>query len=397
MKTRTFIDQVDVIVRSGKGGDGAATFRREALVMYGGPDGGDGGRGGDVVLRASTHVSSLVALYFDPHLFAEDGVPGSGRRCYGRRGKDLVVDVPPGTLVTDADTGLLVADIVEPGQKVVVAKGGVGGYGNVHFKSSVNQAPTEHTPGGPAEERRLHLELRIIADVGLLGFPNAGKSSLLSAISAATPKIASYPFTTLNPIVGTMVYPDFAKIRVADVPGIIEGASKGVGLGFAFLRHLERSRVLVYVIDMAGTDGREPWEDYRTLANEIAEYNTELPTRPALVVANKMDKAAARKNLRRFVKETGVTPVALCCEAGQKDLHEYADLKGWEGPLGMEAFREKLREVVKPKAPHEDKPDLGEMPDTTGAEIPAEAMKFATFLKLDPPKKKSHPSRGNIH
>ena len=397
MKTRTFIDQVDVIVRSGKGGDGAATFRREALVMYGGPDGGDGGRGGDVVLRASTHVSSLVALYFDPHLFAEDGVPGSGRRCYGRRGKDLVVDVPPGTLVTDADTGLLVADIVEPGQKVVVAKGGVGGYGNVHFKSSVNQAPTEHTPGGPAEERRLHLELRTIADVGLLGFPNAGKSSLLSAVSAATPKIASYPFTTLNPIVGTMVYPDFAKIRVADVPGIIEGASKGVGLGFAFLRHLERSRVLVYVIDMAGTDGREPWEDYRTLANEIAEYNTELPTRPALVVANKMDKAAARKNLRRFVKETGVTPVALCCESGQKNLHEYADLKGWGGPLGMEAFREKLREVVKPKAPHEDKPDLGEMPDTTGAEIPAEAMKFATFLKLDPPKKKSHPSRGNIH
>ena len=397
MKTRTFIDQVEVEVRSGKGGDGSSSFRREALVAFGGPDGGDGGRGGDVILRGSTHVNSLISLYFDPHLFAEDGVAGSGGRCFGRRGKDLVVDVPCGTLVTDALTGLMVADITSPGQKVVVAKGGAGGFGNVHFKSSVNQAPTEHTPGGASEERRLKLELKTIADAGLLGFPNAGKSSLLTCLSSATPKVAAYPFTTINPIVGTIEYADYAQVRMADVPGIIEGASKGVGLGLAFLKHLDRSRVLVYVIDMAGTDGREPWEDYRTLANEIAEYNTELPTRPALVVANKMDKAAARKNLRRFVKETGVTPVALCCEAGQKDLHEYADLKGWEGPLGMEAFREKLREVVKPKAPHEDKPDLGEMPDTTGAEIPAEAMKFATFLKLDPPKKKSHPSRGNIH
>ena len=397
MKTRTFVDQVDVIVRSGKGGDGAATFRREALVQFGGPDGGDGGRGGDVVLRASTHVDSFISLYFDPHLFAEDGVPGSGRKCFGRRGKDLVVDVPPGTLVTDAETGLLVADIIEPGQRVIVAKGGAGGFGNVHFKSSVNQAPTEHTPGGPAEERRLHLELKTIADVGLLGFPNAGKSSLLSVVSAATPKIASYPFTTLNPIVGTMVYPDFAKIRLADVPGIIEGASKGVGLGLAFLKHLERSRVLVYVIDMAGTDARAPWDDYWTLAREIAEYNTELPKRPSIVVANKMDKAAARKNLRRFVRETGVMPVALCCEAGQKELRDYADLKDWEGPLGLDAFRLRLREVVQPKAPDDDKPPLGLMPDTTGDEIPAEAMRFATFLKLDPPKKKAHPSRGNIH
>ena len=392
-----FADSAKIYIRSGKGGDGHVSFRRELFVAAGGPDGGDGGRGGDVVFRASTHVNSLVSLYFDPHLFAEDGIPGSGRKCYGRRGRDLVVDVPQGTLVTDADTGLVVADIVEPGQRVIVAKGGAGGFGNVHFKSSVNQAPTEHTPGGPAEERRLHLELKTIADAGLLGFPNAGKSSLLSAVSAATPKIASYPFTTLNPIVGTMVYHDFAKIRIADVPGIIEGASKGVGLGFAFLKHLERSRVMVYVIDMAGTDGREPWEDYRVLAKEIAGYSAELPERPSIVVANKMDKAAARKNLRRFVRETGVTPIALCCEAGQKELREYADLKDWEGPVGMDEFKRVLRDVVKPRAPADEKPDLGSMPDTTGDEIPADAMRFATFLKLDPPKKKSHPSRGNIH
>jgi GTP-binding protein len=402
MKTRTFIDQVDVVVRSGKGGDGAATFRREALVPFGGPDGGDGGRGGDVVLRASTHVNSLIALFFEPHLFAENGVPGSGRQCAGRRGKDLVVDVPPGTLVTDSDTGLVVADITTPGERVVVARGGAGGFGNVHFKSSVNQAPTEHTPGGPAEERRLHLELKTIADAGLLGFPNAGKSSLLSRLSAATPKIASYPFTTLNPIVGTIEYSDYAQVRMADVPGIIEGASRGVGLGLAFLKHLERSRVLVYVIDMAGTDNRKPWDDYRILSGEIASYSEELPARPAIVVANKMDRAAARKNLARFVKETGVEPIALSCEPSLKDLREYADLKSYSGPVGMEAFKDALRALVNPKPRahihlETPPPPLSEMPDTSGDEIPAEALKFATFLKLDAPKKKSHPSRGNIH
>ena len=402
MKTRTFIDQVDVIVRSGKGGDGSASFRREALVAFGGPDGGDGGRGGDVVLRGSTHVNSLISLYFDPKLYAEDGVPGSGKRCFGRRGKDLVVDVPCGTLATDADTGLVVADIVSPGQRVVVAKGGAGGYGNVHFKSAVNQAPTEHTPGGPAEELRLHLELKTIADAGLLGFPNAGKSSILTALSSATPKIASYPFTTLNPIVGTIEYDDFAQIRMADVPGIIEGASQGVGLGIAFLKHLERARVLVYMIDMAGTDNRKPWDDYRVLSEEIAAFNAELPERPFLVVANKMDQAAARKNLKRFVKETGVTPIALSCTPTLKDLREYADLKDYPGEVGLDAFKSALRKLVNPKPrAHQHlesaPPPLSEMPDTTGDEIPAEALKFATFLKLDAPKKKSHPSRGNIH
>jgi len=402
MKTRTFIDQVDVIVRSGKGGDGAASFRREALVPFGGPDGGDGGRGGDVVMRASQHVNSLISMFFEPRLFAENGVPGSGRQCAGRRGKDLVVDVPPGTLVTDCETGEVVADITTPGERVVVARGGAGGFGNIHFKTSVNQAPTEHTPGGPAEERRLHLELKTIADAGLLGFPNAGKSSLLSRLSAATPKIASYPFTTLNPIVGTLEYPDYAQIRMADVPGIIEGASRGVGLGLAFLKHLERSRVLVYVIDMAGTDNRRPWDDYRILFQEISAYNAELSERPSIVVANKMDRAAARKNLARFVKETGVEPIALSCEPSLKDLREYADLRNYKGQVGLDAFRDALRAAVNPKPRahmhlETPPPPISEMPDTTGDEIPAEALKFATFLKLDPPKKKSHPSRGNIH
>jgi GTP-binding protein len=402
MKARSFIDQIDVYVKSGKGGDGAATFRREALVPFGGPDGGDGGRGGDVVLRASTHVNSLIALYYEPRLCAEDGVPGSGARCYGRRGKDLVVDVPCGTVVTDCETGERVADITSPGQRVVVAHGGAGGYGNVHFKSAVNQAPTEHTPGGAAEERRLHLELKTIADAGLLGFPNAGKSSLLTALSSATPKVAAYPFTTLNPIVGTVEYEDFAQIHMADVPGIIEGAANGVGLGLAFLKHLERSRVMVYVIDMAGTDNRKPWDDFKILEKELTAYNAELAERPRIVVANKMDAAAARKNLRRFVKETGVTPIAISCQPTLKDLREYADLKDYEGEVGLKAFTKVLRDVVQPKPRahqhlEEAPPPLSEMPDTSGDEIPADALRFATFLKLDAPKKKSHPSRGNIH
>ncbi len=388
MKTRTFIDRIEVHVRSGKGGDGVATFRREALVSEGGPDGGDGGRGGDVVLKGSIHVNSLIALFFDPHLYAENGVNGGNRRCFGRRGKDLVVPVPLGTIVTDVDTGLLVADITEAGQTVVVAKGGAGGFGNCHFKSSVNQVPTEHTLGGAPEERKLLLEIKTIADAGLLGFPNAGKSSILSMVSSATPKIASYPFTTLNPMVGQIEYHDFAQVTMADVPGIIEGAARGVGLGIDFLRHLERARVLVYVIDMAGTDNREPWKDYEVLSKEIAEYNVELSERPMLVVANKMDEEAAQENLPRFIKETGVTPIQVNCVDGS----------------GLDVLKEELRKIVNPKprsgwhhGETEEHPPLSEMPDTTGEEIPAEAMKFATFLKLDPPKKKSHPSRGNIH
>ena len=385
MKAKSFIDQIEVIVRSGRGGDGKTSFRREALVAFGGPDGGDGGRGGDVVFKASEHVNSLLSLYYDPKCFAQDGAPGQGQKMFGKRGTDLVVPVPLGTEVYDADTGLIVADITEPGQSVVVAKGGAGGYGNVHFKSAVNQAPTEHTPGGEAEERRLRLELKTIADAGLLGFPNAGKSSLLSALSSAEPKVASYPFTTLNPIVGTVVYDDWAKVRMADVPGIIEGAAKGVGLGLAFLRHLERARALVYVIDMAGTDNRAPWDDYRVLRAEVEEYSVELAERPFLVVANKMDVEASRDNLARFVDETGVKPIEISCESRE----------------GLDRFKAELRALVNPKTKfhhtHADAPDPKDVPDTSGEELPPGALRFAPFLKLEKPKAKSHPSRGNIH
>ena len=396
MKAKTFIDQVEVLVRSGKGGDGSCSMRREALVIMGGPDGGDGGRGGDVVFKASEHVNSLLSLYYDPKCFAQDGEPGKGQKMFGKRGKDLVIPVPLGTEVYDADTDLLIADITEPGQSAVVAKGGAGGFGNVHFKSSVNQAPTEHTPGGPAEEKRVRLELKTIADAGLLGFPNAGKSSLLSVLSSATPKIASYPFTTLNPVVGTIVYDDYAKIRMADVPGIIEGAAKGVGLGLAFLKHLERSKVLVYVIDMAGTDNREPWTDYEILKKEISEYSVELAERPRLIVANKMDTPEAQENLPRFVKETGIRPIEVSCAS-------LASGKDSASPLrdGLDVFKDELRKIVQPKTKfhhtHAETPDLKDMPDTSGDELPPGALKFATFLKLEKPKEKTHPSRGNIH
>jgi len=385
MKAKMFIDQVEVLVRSGKGGDGKTSFRREALVEFGGPDGGDGGRGGDVVFKASEHINSLLSLYYDPKCYAQDGGGGESQKMFGKRGKDLIVPVPLGTEVYEVGTDLLVADITEPGQSVIVAKGGVGGFGNVHFKSSVNQAPTEHTPGGEPEERRLRLELKTIADAGLLGFPNAGKSSLLAALSSATPKIAAYPFTTINPIVGTIVYDDYAKVRMADVPGIIEGAARGVGLGLAFLKHLERSKVLVYVIDMAGTDNREPWKDYEVLHKEIEEYSVELASRPFLVVANKLDTEAAKENLPRFIKETGVEPLVISCETRE----------------GLDAFKSELRRLVNPQTKfhhtHAETPDLKDMPDTTGDELPADALRFATFLKLEKPKAKSHPSRGNIH
>ncbi len=372
-----------VQVRAGKGGDGSSSFRREACVPEGGPDGGDGGRGGHVIFCGSHDVDSLIALYFAPLLFAEDGVAGRGQKMYGRAGNDLYVPVPCGTSVFDAETGALVADVVEDGQEVIIAQGGKGGLGNVHFKTSTHQVPTEHTPGELGEEFRLKLELKTIADAGLLGFPNAGKSSLLACVSEARPKIASYPFTTLNPIVGTIRYPDFSQLRVADVPGIIEGAASGVGLGIDFLKHIARSRVLVYVIDMAGTDNRKPWDDYLTLRREIEQHDAALLERPALVLANKMDADEAIANLPRFVKKTGVSPLPL-------SALDPAD-------AGVAAFKQLLWEMLKPVPKGtwqavDVPPGAADGPVDQEADVlPESALLRAPFLDLarkEPKKKK---------
>ena len=366
MKTRTFVDSATAEVRAGRGGDGSGSFRRESHVPEGGPDGGDGGRGGNVVVRASTHADSLLRVFYEPRLFAENGVNGTGQKMHGRNGEDLIVDVPCGTEVYNMDTGAFLGEVLEHGDEMVIARGGRGGWGNVHFKSSVNQAPEKFIPGDEGEAFMARFELKTIADAGLVGFPNAGKSSLLAAMSAARPKIANYPFTTLHPIVGTVVYEDYATLRVADIPGIIEGAADGVGLGLTFLRHISRSKMLVYVLDMADTENL-PENAYRILRAEVENYDPELAERPALVIANKMDEEAAQEHYDTFVAETGITPIKL-------SLIE-------EGMPGLEAVKQALRDELKPTAKGQsvisDKPRQ----PVDHSEVSAERFRMATFLK----------------
>ena len=316
MKSRKFIDTVVVYATSGKGGNGSSSFRREKFIAHGGPDGGDGGKGGSVILRGSKDEDSLVRLYFSPHQRAKHGGDGRGRQMHGANGEDRILSVPLGTEVWDREADVMLGDIVDDGQELVVAKGGKGGIGNVHFKSSTHQAPTEHTPGSEGEEITLRLELKIMADIGLVGLPNAGKSSLLSRVSDAHPKVAAYPFTTLNPVLGTIVFEDYTRLRIADIPGLIEGAHDGVGLGHAFLRHVERSTYLLYVLDTAGVDGRKAEDDYHCLREELRLHDASLIERPSLVVVNKMDLPEAAENLERFRKETGCDPIPISAETG---------------------------------------------------------------------------------
>ncbi len=387
-----FVDEIRIYARAGHGGKGCVAFQREKYRPKGGPSGGNGGRGADVVLEADHDLNNLIAQYYNPRLLASHGEAGLGKGMDGHAGEDLVAKVPCGTLVWKlssgvagtADTGKedgdrpafpsgpsqrevlryagdaraveidlaepegraaalggpgrpapegeLIADLTRHGQRFVLCKGGRGGLGNRNFATSVRQTPRFAQPGEPGEEGEFLLELRLIADVGLVGYPNAGKSTLLTAISKARPKIAPYPFTTLHPQIGIVEYPDFHRLVVCDVPGLIEGAHRNVGLGHAFLRHIERCKVLVLLLDMAGVDGRQPWDDYRQLLSELGYYDPTLLDKPRLVVANKMDEPAAAANLRTFkrrVPKTGVLPMAAAFDEG------------------IDRFRKEIRQAVR--------------------------------------------------
>jgi GTP-binding protein len=320
MKTRKFIDSMVILAAAGSGGNGCLAFRREKYIAKGGPDGGDGGRGGHVILRVDPNTDSLISLFFNPEQRAEKGQHGMGKRMHGRNGEDLVVLVPCGTEVRDASNGQLLCDLVEPGAELIIAKGGRGGLGNPHWQTSTHQTPYEHTDGEPGEEKKIQLDVKLLADVGLVGFPNAGKSSILSQISHAHPKIGAYAFTTINPIIGTvMVGEDFetTSYRVADIPGIIKNAHQGVGLGLDFLRHIERATCLAIVVDMSGSEGRDPVEDYRTVRHEMKMYNPDLLERSMLVIANKMDLPESAENLKVFRRKTKTKPLPVSTETGE--------------------------------------------------------------------------------
>jgi GTP-binding protein len=303
-----FIDEARILVKAGDGGNGCLAFRREKYVPRGGPSGGDGGRGGDVVMRSTVHENTLLRYRFNPEHKGERGRHGEGSNCHGRNGDGLELLVPVGTVVWDEDTGERLFDFTEADQVFRVARGGRGGRGNARFATSTHQAPTEHEPGKPGDEKHLRLELKLLADVGLVGFPNAGKSTLISRVSAARPKIADYPFTTLEPNLGVVQTPDFRSFVVADIPGIIEGAHEGHGLGLQFLRHIERTRLLVHLVDVSAT-GRDPLNDFEVLMRELKSFSEDLAQRPMILVASKMDAV-----------ENPETVDALCRIAAERDM-----------------------------------------------------------------------------
>ncbi|EAG6831606.1 GTPase ObgE [Listeria monocytogenes] len=319
-----FVDQVKIYVKAGNGGDGMVAFRREKFVPNGGPAGGDGGKGADVVFVVDEGLRTLVDFRFKRIFKAEHGEHGMSKSMHGRGAENLVVKVPQGTIVKDIDTGEIIADLVAHGQRAVIAKAGRGGRGNKRFATPANPAPELSENGEPGQERNVQLELKVLADVGLVGFPSVGKSTLLSVVSAARPKIAAYHFTTIVPNLGMVDAGDGRSFVMADLPGLIEGASQGVGLGHQFLRHIERTRVIVHVIDMSGSEGRVPYEDYMAINNELEQYNLRLMERPQIIVANKMDMPDAEENLNEFktkiAEDIPVFPISAVTKTGLREL-----------------------------------------------------------------------------
>ena len=298
-----FLDTAKISVKAGRGGDGMVAFRREKYVPNGGPWGGDGGKGGSVIFKVDEGLRTLMDFRYNRKFKAKNGEKGMTKGMHGRGAEDLIVSIPPGTTVRDAETGKVITDLVEDGQEFVIAHGGRGGRGNIRFATHKNPAPDIAENGEPGEEFELDLELKVLADVGLVGFPSVGKSTLLSVISSAKPKIADYHFTTLNPQLGMAQSPNGEQFVVADLPGLIEGAHTGVGLGIHFLKHIERTKVLLHVIDMAAMEGRDPFEDYKIIQEELGSYHLRLLERPMLIVANKMDQPQAEENLEKFKKD----------------------------------------------------------------------------------------------
>ena len=360
-----FIDEAKVILKSGDGGHGCVSFRREKFIPKGGPDGGNGGKGGDIVLLCDRNEGDLQAYRWQPHRSARNGTPGMGRQCAGPDGTDLIMPVPPGTQVLEEGTGRLVAELTEHGDRVVLLAGGKGGLGNMNFKSSVNQAPRRTTPGYPGEKGEFRLVLKTIADIGLVGYPNAGKSTLTNLLTAARPKTAPYPFTTLHVNVGVIEYTDrFDRIVMADIPGLIEGAHDNRGLGHQFLRHIERCTLLVFIIDMAGSENRKPWDDFKVLERELRLYSQVLAGKPRVIVANKLDLPDAPKYLKEFQSRVKERVIPISCFSGD----------------GLEDLRTQLWNAVKgpvdqrPKAPV---PVVHELPKPAKAAPKAKPAKKA--------------------